>query len=178
MFSPVYYQNIMTSKFTMKQKRNLWTKFLVLLLAALGMAWGDDGDETVEPDYGPILYGSPSASYKVIGTITDENGEAISDAQIIFGTESFYYNDTIMVDKVGNFSGILSHIPDFYDKFYLKTEAKGYQTDSIAFNFDGPFDGGDGEWYAGVTTKEFEIKLKKDDGEQAGPELTGPTSSE
>ena len=78
-------------------------------LALLGFAGCNNGDE-------PVLYGSPSVDYRVMGTITDTDGKPIQGIRVVVADEDvingkisaeeypWVTSDTTYTDNKGQFS--------------------------------------------------------------------------
>ena len=98
-----------------KRKWNVG-RLLSGVMALLGFAGCNNGDE-------PCLYGSPSVDYRVLGTVTDNEGKPLEGIQVVVDNPgaSTYYDkngiivkdkyesgkltpDTVYTDKNGKFS--------------------------------------------------------------------------
>ena len=114
----------------MKKKKWNVKALLSGALALLGFAGCSDcsdcSDDSEFPDY-PLLYGSPSVGYRVMGTVTDKEGKPLKDIQVIMDNPSIvtYVDeegknirpkvdtvsmklipDTVYTDEKGQFSGL------------------------------------------------------------------------
>lgn len=106
-----------------KKKWNVKT-LLSGALALLGFAGCIDDNEV--PDV-PLLYGTPSVGYRVIGTVTDGEGKPLKDIQVIMDNPRViayldeegkyicpkvdtvnmkFLPDTVYTDEKGQFSGL------------------------------------------------------------------------
>ena len=138
------------------------------IMALLGFAACSSNDE--EPEI-PSLYGVPSVTYRVIGSVTDEEGKPLENIQVILNDEcaNFYFDeennvfgidsttwkaipDTVYTDKNGGFS---TH--------YVSSEIM--QAIKIKFqDIDGEENGGEFETKE-LTQSDFEKKqLENGDG--------------
>ncbi len=121
----------------MKKKKWNVKALLSGALDLLGFAGCIDNNEI--PDI-PVLYGSPSVGYRVIGTVTDEEGKPLKDIQVIMDNPRIvtyldeegqnilpkvdtvsmkFIPDPIYTDEKGRFSG-LSTIADSLDKLSVE----------------------------------------------------------
>jgi putative lipoprotein (rSAM/lipoprotein system) len=108
-----------------------------------------------------VEYGTPNAEFIVNGTVTSaETEEAIRNIRVIMK------NDTVYTDNDGNYE--VSDKGAFpADQIYsiqfqdLDNELNGSfnDTDTIVEFKNPEFSHGDGHWYEGKATKEFDIKL-------------------
>lgn len=111
----------------MKKKKWNVEALLSGALALLGFAsCSDCSDDSEFPDY-PLLYGSPSVGYQVIGTVTDKEGKPLKDIQVIMDNPKIityldeegknilpkvdtvsmkFIPDTVYTDEKGQFSGL------------------------------------------------------------------------
>jgi putative lipoprotein (rSAM/lipoprotein system) len=149
--------------------KEIQTKFLkysnaiiVGLLAILGFtSCGDPKDE----------YGTPSATFIVKGKVTSiETLEAIKNIKVIVHGDTsdigYYWDrDTSVTDNDGNY--VIDKYGFPKDQKYLiqfqdiDSVLNGqFQDLDTIIEFKNPtFSGGDGDWYCGEATKEFNIKL-------------------
>ena len=98
-----------TEKQNAKDYKKTVGRLLSGALALLGFAGCNIGDE-------PVLYGSPSVDYRVMGTITDTNGKPIQGIRVVVADEDvingkiyaedypWVTSDTTYTDNKGQFS--------------------------------------------------------------------------
>ena len=143
-------------------KKKKWEvgRLLSGILALLGFA-GCNGEA-------PCLYGTPSVDYRVLGTVTDEQGKPLKDIQVIVNNPNSwsYYDDnasreslppqitpdTLYTDKKGNFTS---------------RKAKAFDASNIVVEFkdiDGEVNGGDFLEKRLTKDKFNEKKIKKGNG--------------
>ena len=141
----------------------------VAVLGVLGFSACSD-----DPTGGAVAYGSPTADYKYMGTVTDEAGNPIEGINVVLsgivnatGNASL----TLKTDKDGKFSTIAMST---VDTRFIKTiefvdvdgEANGgeFETQTITPKDDmtkTQVKEGDGSWYMGEFEYSADIKLKK-----------------
>ena len=142
----------------------------VAILGLLGFAaCGDD------PGSGLCAYGSPTADYKYMGTVTDEEGNPIEGINVVMSGDYVggtpFASLTLKTDKDGKFSTIamstvntrLMKTIEFVD---VDGEANGgeFETQTITPKDDmtkTQVKEGDGSWYMGEFEYSADIKLKK-----------------
>ena len=168
-----------------KKKWNIKT-LLSGALALLGFAGCSDDSEY--PDY-PSLYGSPSVGYRVIGTVTDEEGKPLKDIQVIIDNPQIFtyldeegknilpkvdtinmkiLPDTVYTDEKGRFSG-LNTISASLNKLTVKfrdidSEANGGEFDSLNLvenDFEKKKQQDADGWHTGKFELSKTIKLKR-----------------
>lgn len=136
-----------------------YNKFLGILMSLLGFgsSFTFHGCEIVSP----AEYGTPHATFKVTGTVTDSKNTEIKNIQV-----SMKY-DTTNTDEDGKYLIETSEFPNidtirvhFYDADGDKNGS--YQSLDTLISFkDLSFQNGDGSWYEGEKTKELSVKLKE-----------------
>ncbi|MCQ2253666.1 MAG: radical SAM-associated putative lipoprotein [Bacteroidales bacterium] len=159
----------------MKQMLNKWwTRILVMFLALLGYACGDsekEEDEIINDDvvqgqdpddddddiYGPELYGCPSASYKVTGSVTDNDNEPVEGAKVKLELD-YYQKASTLTAKDGTFTVDIYGVQPYSDYACLITSCDGYLSDTLRVKFS-DLTGGDGHWYWGEGTAIATVKL-------------------
>jgi putative lipoprotein (rSAM/lipoprotein system) len=106
-------------------------------------------------------YGTPTASFKVYGTVLSEDSTEIPYIRVVM------QNDTMYSDPDGNYSISDNNFPGSHEFQIEFSDTDGAENESwqtldttVAF-VDPKFKNGDGDWYAGETTKEFNVKLTK-----------------
>jgi putative lipoprotein (rSAM/lipoprotein system) len=116
-------------------------------------------------------YGTPQADFIVKGKVTSSTtGNPIQNIRVIMkrdSTNPYGPGDTTFTDNEGNYHETLSAFPKnqtfqlvFQD---VDSAANGdYQGKDTTVQFTDPkFNGGDGSWYKGETSKNLNIKLDK-----------------
>lgn len=125
------------------------------ILAILGFA------ATCEPR---VEYGSPSAEFIVNGKVTAAGTEVpIKNIRVTMQGDTAYTNDDGRYEVSDRWGFPTNQTYDirFQD---IDNEANGeYQDlDTIVEFIDPVFTGGDGNWYEGETSREFDVKLTPD----------------
>ena len=170
----------------MKKKKWNVKALLSGALALLGFAGCIDDNEV--PDV-PVLYGSPSVGYRVMGTVTDEEGKPLKDIQVIMDnpwivtyldeegknilpkvdtTNMKILPDTVYTDEKGRFSG-LSTIAGSLDKLSVEFREVDGEANGGDFNSqqlaENDFEKKQVQDADGWSTGEFElsktVKLKR-----------------
>ena len=148
----------------MKTFNSFFNKVLMALLAFLGFSScrEDPWEE----------YGTPHATYKLIGTVVDEDKHPIQNVQIYESEYSYYdiQDSTVMnlifskmsekakSDEKGNFQVSADCISN---QIIVRFMHEGYEKIDTVFNYkDEKYVGGKG-WYSGEATKEVNINMKK-----------------
>ncbi len=147
------------------------TKMLcVAVLGVMGFSACSD-----DPEGGAAAYGSPTADYKYMGTVTDEAGNPIEGINVVMSGDYVggtpLASLTLKTDKDGKFSTIamstvntrLMKTIEFVD---VDGEANGgeFETQTITPKDDMTkiqVKEGDGSWYMGEFEYSADIKLKK-----------------
>lgn len=115
----------------------------------------------------PDEYGAPRATFIVNGTISSEaSDETVEDIKVVMVRDGFYPNDSTVTDGSGLFE-----VKDQWgfpedSEYLLKIrdvdgDVNGAFEDldtTVVFE-DPEFEGGDGNWNYGETSKEFNIRL-------------------
>ena len=107
----------------------------------------------------PVEYGTPSATFIVKGKVANETG--INGIKVKMSYDSTYTNESGRYEiEVIDFPMDQEFQIQFED---IDGEANNeYQKlDTVVAFVDPEFDGGDGSWYSGETTTEFDVKLKE-----------------
>ena len=149
--------------------------FFAMLLALLGIG-GCTSEDIFNEREMMAMYGTPTATFSVKGTVKDEKGKPISNLQVILGQR--YYNsasviydvnyvpiDTLTTDANGVYQMSKTRFPVInlqVDVNDIDGEAGGGQFESSTYIInDIKYEGGDG-WYRGkADVKVPDIKLKK-----------------
>ncbi len=108
----------------------------------------------------PVEYGTPTATFKVNGKVNSEEDVKIKGIRVIMCDDTAYTNEEgkFQVQTV-NFPADVDLDIEFDD---TDGELNGaFQSlDTIVSFVDPEFKNGDGHWYQGETSKEFNVKLK------------------
>jgi putative lipoprotein (rSAM/lipoprotein system) len=156
-----YCRNELKSKYIKTMKRNILKKYNYLIaflisLIGVGSAFSLSGCE-----YGtPLEYGTPTATFKVSGTVSAEDNTKISNIRVVMES------DTTFTDILGAYNVQVATYPDDQDLLVKFDDIDGisnglYQSEDTIASFDNPkFIRGDGSWYKGEVSKEINIKLK------------------
>lgn len=105
-------------------------------------------------------YGTPSAKFKVYGTVTSEDSVKIPNIRVVMQSDTGY------IDINGTYNVETITFPDDQDFLIEFDDIDGvtnglYQSKDTLVSFDNPqFINGDGDWYEGETSEEVNIKLK------------------
>ena len=136
-------------------------KFIAFLLSVIGIG-GACTFGGCAYGVGPIApeYGVPSATFKVIGKVSSVDGSKIKGVRVIL------QNDTAHTDIDGKFNVQANDFPEDKDFDIEFDDTDGElngafnSLDTIVSFVDPEFKNGDDHWYAGETSKEFNVKLK------------------
>ncbi|MGD9992289.1 MAG: radical SAM-associated putative lipoprotein [Salinivirgaceae bacterium] len=146
----------------MKQFEGKILSIYNLLLTALMSLLGFSNCEIIEPR---VEYGSPSATFKVNGKVTDLiTNRAIQDIKVLM------QGDSTQTDSEGRFS--LSQVSFPADQSFviqfkdIDGAANGGQfqpKDTLVEFKDPQFTNGDGSWYQGETSLELNLNLEPEE---------------
>ena len=111
-------------------------------------------------------YGSPTAAYKVSGTVRNSSGQKLGGIQVvsIYGEQTWMRTDTTYTDASGSFSGTMRTYPS--DKVQLVfNDVDGskngeYQSQTVSVTPKKVGDG-DGSWFKGTYEVSASVMLKK-----------------
>lgn len=109
----------------------------------------------------PAEYGTPHATFKVNGKITDQNNVGIENIKV-----SMEY-DTSFTDKDGEYNLETSSFPtrDTFRLTFVDIDGNNngsyYNADTLISFENIEYENGDDSWYAGEKTKEIIIKLQE-----------------
>ena len=150
----------------MKSKfRSFYSKILSACLVLLGFNACDilDDEHNTRAEYG-----TPSASYKVLGTVVSSGEEKnpVENIRVVMVQDvdeenvSYLYGDTVFTDASGRFE--LNYQNEIYNQFKIKIQdvdgiENGYFEDVeqvIEFK-NSDYKGGDGSWYRGEAQKDM-----------------------
>lgn len=106
-------------------------------------------------------YGTPSADFIVNGKVTSEETDlAVKNIRVIMEKDTVYSDNdgNYQVEAKGRFPQDQDFLVQFQD--YDKELNGEFQDLDTTIEFKDPkFTDGDGDWYKGKTTKEFNLKL-------------------
>jgi putative lipoprotein (rSAM/lipoprotein system) len=113
-------------------------------------------------EYGTIAeYGTPNATFVVRGKVMNEDGANISNIRVVMyqdstltNTNGQYEVETVDFPTVREFQIRFEDIDGAVNNEYQKL-------DTVVVFVDPEFQGADGSWYHGETSKEFNVKLKE-----------------
>ena len=129
-------------------KKNRWkvSGLLSGALALLGFAGCSDNEE-----YPMELYGTPSVSYRVVGTVTDGDGKPLKDIQVV--VENPYAN---------------AHFDDEGKPIKTKYETGELAPDTVYTDKDGKFES---HWTEAFSDSKMVVGFEDIDGEANGGEF-------
>jgi len=139
---------------------SLFNKISLLIISILGFA--------CDPDDIRVEYGCPNADFKINGTVVNEvTNTKISNIRVILSdTQNGIYNrDTVYTNEYGGFEVRVNESPSTtslmlsFDDIDGQVNGQFQSLDSIVEFNDPTFEGGDGSWYYGETSKEVNVKL-------------------
>ena len=116
-----------------------------------------------------VEYGSPTSNFKVLGRVTDEQGQPLSGIRIVSTNLEKPYRspyDTVYTSPDGSYrywydAGFAPDSLYIKLKFEDPTNRPDYEPDSITVGFaKGDLKGASGNWYQGSAEKEVNVKLK------------------
>ena len=130
-------------------KKNRWkvSSLLSGALALIGFAGCSNDDY---PDQ-PSLYGTPSVSYRVVGTVTDGDGKPLKDIQVV--VENPYAN---------------AHFDDAGNPVKTKNETGELTPDTVYTDKDGKFES---HWTGALSDTKMVVGFEDIDGEANGGEF-------
>jgi putative lipoprotein (rSAM/lipoprotein system) len=107
-----------------------------------------------------VEYGTPNATYKVVGKVSSVEGAKIKGIRVVMQNESSYTDaEGVFNVQTNDFPGDKDFSIEFDD---IDAELNGtFQSLDTIVSFVNPeFKNPDGHWFSGETTKEFNVKLK------------------
>lgn len=147
-------------------KRTILKKYnslISLLLSLLGI--GGTFNFTSCDGTGQVEYGTPSATFKIYGKITSEEGEQIPYIKVKAALNPY---DSSYSNEAGEYTLILNSFSSDQDFYMEYTDVDGpangsYQTKDTTVSFVNPqFENGDGSWYSGEASKKVDIQLEEE----------------
>jgi len=139
-----------------------YNHFLAFLLSLLGLGAACTIGSC---EYGSpmVEYGTPTAHFRVFGTVESDDGTQIPDIRVVMDY------DTSFTGVHGDYEIQAAAFPDdqvFTVKFedVDGSENGSFQAKDSLVRFENPeFENGDDSWYSGETSKEVNIRLKTDE---------------
>jgi putative lipoprotein (rSAM/lipoprotein system) len=132
-----------------------YNSFIAVILALLGFS-----SSCMGPD--KTMYGVPTAKFIVKGNVKSfENNKAIKDIKVVMKGDSAFTdsNGNYQVTDNYGFPATITYSIHFYD--IDSSENGTFQKLDTTVEFINPqFKNGSGNWYAGETEKELDVKLK------------------
>ena len=145
---------------------------LLSLLGFTGCGKDNNGDGEIS-----VEYGSPSSYFKVLGRVTNEQGQPLGGMRVVAsevttiwgkGPEQCYsglLRDTVYTASDGSFVREYSLFPTDSVYIHMKiedpTKRPDYESDSVTVGFaKGDLKGADGSWFLGAAEKVIDVKLK------------------
>ena len=145
---------------------------LLSLLGFTGCGKDNNGDGEIS-----VEYGSPSSNFKVLGRVTNEQGQPLGGMRVVAsevttiwgkGPEQCYsglLRDTVYTASDGSFVREYSLFPTDSVYIHMKiedpTKRPDYESDSVTVGFaKGDLKGADGSWFLGAAEKVIDVKLK------------------
>lgn len=106
-------------------------------------------------------YGTPSATYKVLGQVTDKSSNrALPNIRVVMMYDSTLTDSEGNYEVVGGgFPGDQTFLVQFKDIDGVENGGTMQQVDTLLVFVDPEYTGGDGSWYQGEASIEFNIKL-------------------
>ncbi|MFC2520624.1 MAG: radical SAM-associated putative lipoprotein [Tannerella sp.] len=146
---------------------------LLSLLGFTGCGKDDNGGGEIS-----VEYGAPSANFKVLGRVTNEQGQPLGGMRVVAsevtavwgkGPKQCYsglLRDTVYTASDGTFVRIYSTFPADSVYIHMKIEDSAepsvYDSDSIAVGFaKDDLKGDDRGWYLGAAEKQINVTLKR-----------------
>ena len=135
-------------------------RLISILLSILGIGGtytfsGCDGTNSAE-------YGTPSATFRIYGKVTSEDGAKIPYIKVAMHYDSTFTNEN------GDYTIEIGSFPQSQEFFAEFTDVDGaangsYQSKDTIVSFEDPqFVNGDGSWYSGEVSKKVDIQLEDD----------------
>ena len=145
---------------------------ILSLLGFTGCGKDDNGGGEIS-----VEYGVPSANFKVLGRVTNEQGQPLGGMRVVAsevttiwdkGPEQCYsglLRDTVYTASDGSFVREYSLFPADSVYIHMKIEDSAepsvYDSDSVTVGFaKGDLKGGDNHWFKGEAEKVIDVKLK------------------
>lgn len=149
---------------------SLLSIILSSIISLLGFTSCNDDKNNV------LMYGAPYGDFEVKGTVTDNEGKPVKDAQVITRPTSISYeenqyadyhnSDTTYTDASGKYSISRDDVYFNYLRIIVHPKDNNLESDSIRHHLK--FVGGDHGWYEGkaTITQDFSLKAKENKEEE------------
>jgi putative lipoprotein (rSAM/lipoprotein system) len=110
-----------------------------------------------------VEYGTPSAVFKVTGKVTSKAGEDIQGIKVIVNSSGVTRTDGSGIYKtdISDFPKDQEYKVQFMDDDGSQNGGEFVALDTVVKFTDPKFEGGDGDWFSGFTSKELNVKLEK-----------------
>ena len=145
---------------------------LLSLLGFTGCGKDNNGDGEIS-----VEYGVPSANFKVLGRVTNEQGQPLGGMRVVASEVTAVWSkgpgqcysgllrDTVYTASDGSFVREYSVFPTDSVYIHMKIEDSAepsvYDSDSVTVGFaKGDLKGGDNHWFKGEAEKVIDVKLK------------------
>ena len=145
---------------------------LLSLLGFTGCGKDNNGDGEIS-----VEYGVPSANFKVLGRVTNEQGQPLGGMRVVASNVTAIWGkgpgqcysgllrDTVYTASDGSFVRVYSLFPADSVYIHMKIEDSAepsvYDSDSVTVGFaKGDLKGADGSWFLGAAEKVIDVKLK------------------
>ena len=146
---------------------------LLSLLGFTGCGKDNNGDGGIS-----VEYGSPSSNFKVLGRVTNEQGQPLGGMRVVASEVTAIWGkgpgqcysgllrDTVYTASDGSFVREYSLFPADSVYIHMKiedmVEPSAYDSDSVKVGFaKGDLKGGDNRWFEGAAEKEVNVTLKR-----------------
>ena len=146
---------------------------LLSLLGFTGCGKDNNGDGEIS-----VEYGSPSSNFKVLGRVTNEQGQPLGGMRVVASNVTAIWGkgpgqcysgllrDTVYTASDGSFVRVYSLFPADSVYIHIKIEDSAepsvYDSNSIAVGFaKGDLEGDDRGWYLGGAEKKINVTLKR-----------------
>jgi len=108
-------------------------------------------------------YGTPHAVFKVTGKVTSKPGEDIQGIKVIVNSGGVTRTDGFGIYKtdVSDFPEDQEYKVQFMDDDGAQNGGEFVTLDTMVKFTNPKFEGGDGDWFSGFTSKELNVKLEK-----------------
>jgi putative lipoprotein (rSAM/lipoprotein system) len=140
---------------TMKRMNKWLNSILATILGVLGFAACDDNGEE------PVMYGTPTGSYEIKGSVTDENDAPVASKLIIkrlTSDKDVFSEDTVETNANGYYEFDDIELAKMYR---VVCNPKDDKLEADSTDFETKYQGGDGSWNVGSGSETVNFKLKE-----------------